>query len=88
MTVVYRRIADTDQEPFDDELVVMNAKTEAVVALNGPARVLWEALAEGAPAAELEALFTAACPGADSGRDVAEALAALTDAGLVVAAEG
>jgi len=84
---LYRRIQDTDEETFGDDLVVMNAKTQAVVTLNGTARVVWESLAAPVTADDLVALFVAAFPETDAAmleRDVEAALATLIEAGLVV----
>ncbi len=85
----YRRTEAFDEEEFDDDLVVMNTRTLAVVTLNGTARVVWEALAEGASHDDLVALFAEAFPDADAGaleRDVAAILARLEEAELVAVA--
>lgn len=86
MTERYRRIAEIDEEPFYDDLVVMNTATQAVVALNGAARIVWDALAEGASLDELVDLFAEAFPGADRATLEADAralLARLGEAGLL-----
>ncbi len=86
MTLLYRRIAETDEEAFQEDLVVMNTETQAVVALNGTARIVWDALAEGASLDDLVDLFAEAFPGADRETledDARTLLARLDDAGLI-----
>ncbi|MEE8202758.1 MAG: PqqD family protein [Alphaproteobacteria bacterium] len=85
----YQRTDAFDEEEFEDDLVVMNTRTQAVVALNGTARVVWEALAEGATHDDLVALFVEAFPDTDPKaleRDVADILARLEKAELVAVA--
>ncbi len=86
----YRRTAAFDEEEFEDDLVVMNTRTQAVVTINGTARVVWEALAEGASLDDLVALFAEAFPDTDPKalrRDVADILARLEEAELAVVAD-
>ncbi len=85
----YQRTDAFDEEEFEDDLVVMNTRTQAVVALNGTARVVWEALAEGASRDDLAALLAELFPNADPdvlARDVAVILARLEEAELVAVA--
>jgi|GEM_PF-1157171 len=89
MTQVYRRITETDEEAFQEDLVVLNTETQAVVTLNGTARIVWDALAEGTSLADLVDLFAEAFPGADRETlesDARALLARLDDAGLLAAA--
>ncbi len=83
---LYRRIADFDEEEFEDDLIVMNRETRAVVTLNPTARVLWEALSDRMSVDTIAAIFAEAFPGADMDvvrRDIEATLAALLDAGLL-----
>ena len=85
----YQRTDAFDEEEFEDDLVVMNTRTLAVVTLNGTARVVWEALADGASHDDLVALFAEAFPDTDPKaleRDVADILARLEEAELAVVA--
>ena len=85
----YQRTDAFDEEEFEDDLVVMNTRTLAVVTLNGTARVVWEALADGASHDDLVALFAEAFPDTDPKaleRDVADILARLEKAELAVVA--
>ncbi|MFQ5785778.1 MAG: PqqD family protein [Alphaproteobacteria bacterium] len=87
MTAFYRRIAAVDEEEFEDDLVVMNTATHAVVTLNCTARVVWEALAEGATRDDLLALFATVLPGTapeDLRRDIVATLTELEGAGLLI----
>ncbi|MEE8275378.1 MAG: PqqD family protein [Alphaproteobacteria bacterium] len=83
MSKLYRRIGAVDEEEFGHDLVVMNTRTLAVVTLNGTARVVWEALAEGASRDDLVALFPEAFAATDRDavkRYVAAILARLENA--------
>ncbi len=85
----YQRTDAFDEEEFEDDLVVMNTRTQAVVALNGTARVIWDALAKGASHDDLVALLAEAFPATDRDavkRYVVEALARLEDGELVTVA--
>ncbi len=44
MTTVYRRTDSFDHEEFEDELVLMELESQAVVTLNATGRMVWEAL--------------------------------------------
>jgi hypothetical protein len=86
---VFRRIEDFDQEEFEDDLVVMNRETKAVVTLNPTARVMWDALAEQVSVDVVAGLFAEVFPDADGDairRDIEATLAALLDAELVTEA--
>jgi hypothetical protein len=88
MSARLRHASRVDAETLADDLILMNPETRAVVVLNGAGRVVWEALAEGATAAEVAGVFQAAFPEAGTERverDVAATIARLRDAGLVVA---
>lgn len=86
MTEFYRRVATVDEEEFEDDLVIMNTRTEAVVTLNGAARLVWTALVDSVTLEQLTALFVEAIPDADPTvirRDIAITLESLSDAELV-----
>ncbi len=85
----YQRTDAFDEEEFEHDLVVMNTRTLVIGTFNGTARVIWEALAEGASHDDLVALFREARPDADPDaleRDVADNLAWLEEAELVAVA--
>ncbi len=41
MTTVYRRTDSFDHEEFEDELVLMELESKAVVTLNATGRMVW-----------------------------------------------
>lgn len=87
MSAVYRRFVDVDAEDLADDLILMHARTRAVVVLNASGRLVWDALAEGAGIEDLVALFVAGFPDAAPEavrRDVEATLRRLIDAGLAV----
>ncbi len=48
MSKLYKRIDAVDEEEFGHDLVVMNTRTPVIGTFNGTARVMWDALADGA----------------------------------------
>ena len=91
MTTTYRRTASFDQETLEDELVVMETESQAVVTLNPTGQMVWEAIAEAATAADVEAVFREAFPGVDPaalGRDVRAVLDTLVAADLAIVEDG
>lgn len=90
MTTLYRRSGAFDCETLDDDLVVMNTASGAVVTLNQPAQAIWQALEGGASGEELLATFREAFPKVAPERlrqDIGATLEALLRAGLIVADE-
>lgn len=90
MTETYRRIGSVDEEEFEDDLVVMNTRTEAVVTLNGAARLVWDALAEDVTLDQLTTLFAEVSPDTEPAavrRDLAATLESLLAAELVMATQ-
>lgn len=88
MSTLYRRIESFDHEEFEDELVLMEAESQAVVTLNATGRTVWEALDSGATVEEIGGLFQRAFPDSDPAvirRDVQSVLDTLIEAGLVTA---
>ncbi len=86
MSEIYRRVTTVDEEEFEDDLVIMNTRTEAVVTLNGAARLVWTALVDDMTLDRLTALFVEAIPDADPTiirRDIATTLESLSEAELV-----
>ena len=59
---VYCRNSDVDEEPFEDELLLLHRTTHTVVALNTPAAALWEALRWPQSTAGLAQLLVEAWP--------------------------
>ncbi len=91
MSKLYKRIDAVDDEEFGNDLVIMNTRTQAVGTLNGTARVVWDALANGASHDDLAALLAEAFPATDRDavrRDVVEALARLEEGEVLVASGG
>ena len=89
MSKLYKRIDAVDEEEFGHDLVVMNTRTLVIGTFNGTARVMWDALAEGASRDDLAALLAEFFPNADPdvlARDVAVILARLEEADLVAVA--
>ncbi len=89
MSKLYKRIDAVDEEEFEHDLVVMNTRTLVIGTFNGTARVMWDALADGASLGDLVALSLEAFPDADPdvlARDVAVILARLEEAELVAVA--
>lgn len=88
MTFVYRRTGSFDQEELENELVVMELDSQAVVTLNPTGRMVWEALEGGATLDELDAIFREAYPEVEPAalrRDIQGVLDTLSAAGLAVA---
>ena len=91
MTTTYRRTASFDQETLEDELVVMETESQAVVTLNPTGQMVWEAIADGATATDIEAVFREAFPDVDPatlGRDVRDVLDTLVAADLAIVEDG
>lgn len=89
MSPLYRQAARVDHETLAEDLILMNPDSHAVVVLNATARLVWDALAEGARLDDLVALFAEAVPAGDVAgvrADVAATLDRLVEAGLAVAA--
>ncbi len=83
---VFRRVEHFDEEEFEDDLVVMNRETKAVVTLNPTARVMWDALAEQVSVDVIAGLFAEVFPNADGEairNDIEATLAELLEAELV-----
>lgn len=90
MGTTYRRCKAYDSETLDDELVVMNTESGAVVTLNPTAQAIWQALESGASAEELQAAFRETFPRIAPERlegDIAATLDRLLAAGLIAADE-
>ena len=65
MTLVYRRAGSFDQEELDDELVVMELESRAIVTLNPTGRLIWEMLDGATTCGEIQALIGDAFPDVD-----------------------
>ena len=86
MTTTYHRTSSYECEELEDELVIMECDSKAVVTLNPAGRLIWEALENRVTLDELEAVFRDVLPnlGASSIRhDIRGVLDALVTAGLV-----
>ena len=86
MTTTYRRTSSYECEELEDELVVMECDSKAVVTLNPAGRLIWEALENRVTLDELEAVFRDVLPKLGEGRirdDIRGVLDALVTAGLV-----
>jgi hypothetical protein len=91
VSVVYRQAARVDHETLADDLILMNPDSHAIVVLNDTARLVWEALADGARLDDLIGLFAEVLPQGDPATlrtDVTATLDRLVEAGLAVAGEG
>ncbi len=66
MTLIYRRTGSFDQEELDDELVVMELESQAIVTLNTTGRLVWEMLENAASGEEIHALIGGAFPDIDA----------------------
>ena len=91
MTARYHRTAPIECEELEDELVVMESESQAVVALNPMGRIVWELIADGASFDHIDAIFREAHPEVDSSvlrRDIQGVLDTLLDAGLILVDEG
>ncbi len=89
MSKLYKRIDAVDEEEFGHDLVVMNTRTLVIGTFNGTARVIWDALADGASLGDLVALFPETFPNVDPDaleREVAAILARLEESELVAVA--
>ncbi len=89
MSKLYKRIEAVEEQEFEHDLVVMNTRTLVIGTFNGTARVIWDALAEGASHDDLVALFPETFPNVDPDaleREVAAILARLEEADLVAVA--
>ena len=88
MTTVYRRTDSFDHEEFEDELVLMEIESQAVVTLNATGQMVWEALEGGATLEEIGDLFQRGFSDADREairRDIQGVLDTLLTAGLASA---
>ena len=65
MTLLYHRSAAFDQEELDDELVVMELESQAIVTLNATGRLVWEMLDEATTAEEILTLLGETFPDVD-----------------------
>ena len=89
MTLVYRRAGSFDQEELDDELVVMELESQAIVTLNRTGRLVWEMLDQAASCDEIQALIGDAFPDVDGDHlkaDIQAVLDTLVAARLVTSA--
>ena len=90
MTATYRRTPTFECEELEDELVVMDRDSQAVVTLNPAGRLVWEAIKNRVTLDELEAAFREVFPdvGADTiRRDIQSVLDSLVTAGLAITDE-
>ena len=65
MTLVYHRADSFDQEELDDELVIMELESQAIVTLNPTGRLVWEMLEGAATFDEILALIGSGFPDVD-----------------------
>lgn len=75
--IVYRRLADVEAEPFEDDLVLMHGVSWQALALNAVAAALWDALAWPQSPRQLTALLAEALPERDEGELACEVRATL-----------
>ena len=88
MTTRYHRTASFECEELEDELVIMELASQAVVTLNSTGRAVWDGLDGGATLDDLDAIFRAAFPDTDASilrRDIQGVLDTLVVAGLATA---
>ena len=88
MTTLYHRTASFDCEELEDELVIMELESQAVVTLNITGQAVWDGLDGGATLDDFDAMFREAFPDTDAGilrRDIQEVLDTLVAAGLATA---
>jgi hypothetical protein len=91
MTTTYRRTSNYECEELEDELVVMERDSQAMVTLNPAGRLVWEAIENRVTLDELETLFRVAFPdvGEDTMRnDILAVLNALVTTELAFIDEG
>ncbi len=91
MTTVYRRTDSFDHEEFEDELVVMELESQAVVTLNATGRMVWEALESVTTLDQIDELLRGIFPDIDTDtlrRDIQSVLDTLAAARLVAAVSG
>ena len=89
VTLFYHRSAAFDQEELDDELVVMELESQAIVTLNATGRLVWEMLDEAVARDEIQAFIGGAFPAVDGDRlqgDIQAVLDTLVAARLVTMA--
>lgn len=87
MNTVYRRTMSFEQEELGDELVVMEIKGQAVVALNPTGRMVWNALEDDMTLDKIVDFFRKAFPQVEVGalrRDIQAVLEMLVTADLAV----
>ncbi len=87
MTTTYRRTSRYECEELEDELVIIERDSQAMVTLNPAGRLVWEAIENRVTLDELEAAFRDVFPnlGEDTIRhDIRGVLDALVTAGLAV----
>ena len=90
MTKTYRRTQHFECEELENELVIMERDSRAMVTLNPAGRLVWEAIESRVTLDELEAAFRDVFPnlGEDTIRnDIRAVLDALVTAGLAFADE-
>ena len=88
MTVRYHRTVSFECEELDDELVIMELESQAVVTLNSTGQAVWDGLDGGATLDDLDAIFREAFPDVDAGmlrNDIQGVLDTLEAAGLATA---
>ena len=88
MTVRYHRTVSFECEELDDELVIMELESQAVVTLNSTGQAVWDGLDGGATLDDLDAIFKEVFPDTDTGtlrRDIQDVLDTLVAAGLATA---
>ena len=87
MSLTYRRTGSFDQEEFDDELVIMELESQAIITLNPTGRLVWEMLEGAATFDEILALIGDAFPDEDKDSlktDIQAVLDTLIEARLVI----
>ncbi len=85
MATTYRRTSSYECEELEDEFVVMDRESQAMVTLNPAGRLVWEAIENRVRLVDLEAAFRDVFPdlGGDTiGNDIQGVLDALVAAGL------
>ena len=85
----YHRTGSFDQEELDDELVVMEIESQAIITLNPTGRLVWEMLEGSASRDEIQALMADAFPDEDKDSlktDIQAVLDTLVAARLVTSA--
>ncbi len=91
MTLSYRRTGSFDQEELDDELVVMETESQAIVTLNATGHLVWDMLDQATTAEEILTLIGDGFPDVDKDSlqaDIQAVLDTLVAARLVTTEPG